>query len=302
VPNTGRDKRCSDHGVCDPDGDACKCIEGYYGVMCHVACTSLANCSGHGSCSVTYVGLSVETNVYCACAPGYKPDNASSTGGVAGCVLIGLVSAELPLEMIVAMAVGIPAVLGMCAVAVVFMVSISRSRQRMKMIKKDITEFTISYDAMNALEDDEEDDGGGDNEKMEVQADLCIPLAPAGFAVSLSETPFPLVVQEVQLEIARTNLAGAASRAAPPKRSLLYPTPSTRDTPMILGPVATSTVLQRHDQGIIEDEPSGDAEFVPPDAVLKRVAPPVEDGRADRIKAARASRQSSTKTSMAKAP
>ena len=71
---------------------------------------------------------------------------------------------------------------------------------------------------------------------------------------------------------------------------------------MVLGPVATSAALMRHDQGIVEDVESGESELVPPDAQLKLVAPPVDERRADRIRAVRASRQSSTKTSMSKAP
>jgi hypothetical protein len=305
APNTGRDKGCSGHGVCD-GSDRCLCQPGYHGVMCQVACSSNANCSGHGECVVEYEGLSVESEVRCECKPGYTRDNSSAPGELAGCVLVISLSNALPVELLVSLGGGIPAVLGLCGLAALLGLSVLRSRQRLLRMKEHVTEFVLSYEAMNA--DEEDDPTAMDQDKMEVQADLCIPLAPAGFSAPPREPPAPLAVTAVQIELAKARLEAAKARGQGPKPrtdgngSNANVVASARGRELALGPVAAGAAVARHDAGLIEEEHQGDASFVPPDALLKLTAPPVANARAQRIKAARAARVSNTVESMAKAP
>uniref|UniRef100_A0A7S0MPK9 EGF-like domain-containing protein n=1 Tax=Cryptomonas curvata TaxID=233186 RepID=A0A7S0MPK9_9CRYP len=63
VPNTGRNKSCSGHGLCGVQ--KCICNPDWYGDDCDVFCSKEYSCSGHGMCNPQGQGL-------CLCSPGWS--------------------------------------------------------------------------------------------------------------------------------------------------------------------------------------------------------------------------------------
>ena len=102
LPNSGRSKSCSAHGVCN--GNICKCDQGYGGVICQILCVPESNCSGHGVCDIRYQNLEMNSSVYCSCSSGYVPYYQQETGRV-DCILELASSEKVPRWAIITIAV-----------------------------------------------------------------------------------------------------------------------------------------------------------------------------------------------------
>ena len=77
IPNTGRDKGCSDHGQCkeivELDEIKCACMDNWYDIMCSTYCDDNIHCSGHGLCHP-------DDGRSCICKQGWLAGDAAYPG------------------------------------------------------------------------------------------------------------------------------------------------------------------------------------------------------------------------------
>ena len=199
APNSGRTKECSGHGTCA--SSVCACMSGWHGVNCHVLCRDSVNCSGHGRCSVTFEGLSMDTSVGCLCDDGFRKESDElNKRPVATCEFIPLNEWEMPAAIFWALVAGVPVFGIACVVYCTLQWYASREARYVNAMRKDVESYMDYY--MQANEPIKLD-------KTDVNADLCIavPAVEGGeeeLPVALSSTiqNNKVASREVQAQIA----------------------------------------------------------------------------------------------------